>query len=179
MVGTVQKRTKRIALALACVSLALVCSPQSRAHDLQGDAEQTKMMAVSGLSLWLKSRFSATELQALEAGDLNIEVHYCGCYDQPKAHFPYSVLVVNTPKGDLVTRPDSTEGSAKFTPLAVRHGARYCKLESEQDCYGSFSEACDFTDFRYGPYLQQFFPTCKSHDIESAMLPRDTGNDRP
>lgn len=176
MAGTVQKRTKRIARVLALTSLALLLyPPMTRAHDLQDDAEQMKMMAASGLALWLKGRFSAAELQQLQAGDLKIEVHYCGCYDQPKAHFPYSVMVMNTPKGDLVTRPESSEGSAKFTPLAVRHGARYCKLESEQDCYGSFSQPCDFTDFRYGPYLQQFFPTCQSQDIESAML-RSTAN---
>jgi len=66
-----------------------------------------------------------------------------------------------TPRGDLVVRPEGGENMAKFTPLAVRTGDQYCKVESEEHCYGSFANVCEFTDFRYGPLLQPFFPTCK------------------
>lgn len=90
----------------------------------------------------------------------------CSCYDQPSKHFPYSIVVFKTAQGDLVTRPERREGALTFSPLALRYGTRYCTVESEQDCYGSFSHPCDFTDFRYGPTLAEFFPTCKSDEIE-------------
>jgi hypothetical protein len=153
-------------------SLALpIWSDQARAHDpaMPGHPEEIKTIAMGGLSLWLEARFSAAELEGLLAGDVNIESHYCGCYDQPKPHFPYPVVLFKTPKGDLVARPESREGALSFTPLAVRFGDRYCKLESEQDCYGSFPDPCEFTDFRFGPHLEPFFPTCKEQESGSAM----------
>ena len=171
-------RTKRIALALTSASLILLAWPDhapARDRSLEG----TGAIAVTGLSLWLKGRFSETELQGLLPGDLSIETHYCGCHDQPKAHFPYPVVLVKTPKGDLVARPDSREGAVSFTPLAVRHGELYCEVEAEQDCYGSFSEPCDFTDFRYGPHLEPFFPTCKSQGAEALLLPNDADSSAP
>jgi hypothetical protein len=91
-----------------------------------------------------------------------LESYYCSCYDEPNKHYPYSIVVLKTPNGDLVARPEGTDGALFFTPLAVRYGNRYCELDSDQDCYGSFSHPCEFTDFRYGPYLAEFFPTCKS-----------------
>ena len=90
----------------------------------------------------------------------------CSCYDEPSKHYPYSIVVFKTAQGDLVTRPERREGALTFSPLARKFGTRYCTVESEQDCYGSFSHPCEFTDFRYGPYLAEFFPTCKSEEIE-------------
>jgi hypothetical protein len=166
MLATMQKGTNSILLVLMCALPALsVWSGGARAHDLNPEGVDT--IAVGGLSLWLKARFSETELAALRPGDLGLEAHYCGCYDRPKPHFPYPIVLFKTPKGDLVARPDSQEGAVSFAPLAVRHGERYCEVDSEQTCYGSFSEPCDFTDFRYGPGLEQFFPTCKSQEVEA------------
>ena len=142
--------------------------PDSRAgcRDTKANPDTKRIIAIGGLSLWLKGRFSEAELAALRPEDLDIESHYCGCYDKPKAHFPYTFFLLRTPKGDLVARPDSNEGALTFALLAVRYGDRYCQVESEEDCYGSFQEPCDFTDFRYGPYLKEFFPTCKSEETE-------------
>ena len=56
----------------------------------------------------------------------------------------------------------------RFKDLAVRFGNRYCELDSEQTCFGTFSSPCDFTDFRYGPHLSVYFPTCKSDETETA-----------
>ena len=86
----------------------------------------------------------------------------CGCYDQPSKHYPYSIVVFKSAERDLVTRPERREGALTFSPLAVRYGTRYCATDSEQDCYGSFTHPCDFTDFRYGPTLAEYFPTCKA-----------------
>ena len=110
---------------------------------------------------------------------MGIESHYCGCYDKPKAHFPYPVFLLRTPKGDLVARPDSREGAVSFAPLAVRYGNRYCEVGSGEDCYGSFEEPCDFTDFRYGPSLAEFFPTCKSQEVEAVLLPSEANSSKP
>ncbi len=114
------------------------------------------------MSVWLHTRFSETELEGVQAGDMKVESYYCGCYDEPHKHYPYSIVLLKTSRGDLVARPEGTDGVLTFTPLAIRYGNRYCELGSETDCYGSFSHPCEFTDFRYGPFLAQFFPTCKS-----------------
>jgi hypothetical protein len=148
----------------------LAWSDEVHAHDL--GREGVEVIAVGELSLWLKARFSEAELEGLRPGDLHIESHYCGCYDQPKAHFPYPVVLFKTPKGDLVARLDSREGAVSVTPLAVRYAERYCEVGSEQTCYGSFSDPCDFTDFRYGPLLAQFFPTCKSQEVDGDVAVR-------
>lgn len=165
-----QRRMMGIALALTSTSLALlVWSVTTHARDAatpKDNSETKRIIAIGGLSHWLKSRFSEAELAALRPEDLDIESHYCGCYDKPKAHYPYSFFLLTTPKGDLVARPDSSEGALTFALLAVRHGDRYCQVESEEDCYGSFQEPCDFTDFRYGPTLREFFPTCHSDETE-------------
>ena len=143
----------------------LIPFEQCRADDTvvtRDQAEPDRAVAMSGMSVWLKARFSQTELEGLRAGDLRVESYYCGCYDQPNKHYPYSIVLLKTPRGDLVARPEGTDGALSFTPLAVRYGNRYCEVGSETDCYGSFSHPCEFTDFRYGPYLAEFFPTCKS-----------------
>lgn len=100
------------------------------------------------------------------ADDPRAQWYDCSCYDEPSKHYPYSIVVFKTAQGDLVTRPERREGALTFSPLALKFGTRYCTVESEQDCYGSFSHPCEFTDFRYGPYLAKFFPTCKSEEIE-------------
>jgi len=106
------------------------------------------------------------DLEALRPDDPKAQWYDCGCYDQPVKHFPYSIVVFKNEAGDLVTRPERREGALTFSPLAQRHGDRYCKLDSKEDCYGSFSHPCDFTDFRYGPYLSEYFPSCKSEERE-------------
>jgi hypothetical protein len=163
--------------------LALLVWPVlSRAHDLAAHhdrAEGAAAIGVGALSLWLEARFTQAELAQLRPEDLELEPHYCGCYDRPKAHFPYPLVLLKTPKGDLVARADSREGAVSFAPLAVRHGDRYCELESEHVCYGTFAEPCDFTDFRYGPHLAPFFPTCKTQEVGSAALPSIAGGAEP
>ncbi len=127
------------------------------------NAEAGSVIEMGPIERWLKVRFSDAELQQLQAGELQVERHYCGCYDKPIKHYPYSIVLVRTPKGDLVTRPENSDVVVTFTPLAIRYGTKYCHTDSDQ-CYGSFPEVCDFTDFRYGPYLADFFPTCKTAD---------------
>jgi hypothetical protein len=102
------------------------------------------------------------QMPAEIAGDSSAQWYDCGCYDEPSKHYPYSIVVFKAPERDLVTRPERREGALTFSPLAVRYGTRYCAVELEQNCYGSFSHPCDFTDFRYGPTLAEYFPTCKA-----------------
>ena len=106
------------------------------------------------------------ELDALRPDDPRAQWYDCGCYDHPVKHFPYSIVIFKNEAGDLVTRPERREGALTFSPLAQRHGDRYCTLESKEECYGPFSHPCDFTDFRYGPTLAEYFPTCKSEERE-------------
>jgi hypothetical protein len=127
-------------------------------------SDQAHIIETEGISLWLKTRFSKAELEAFRPEHLRVESHFCGCYDKPNPHFPYPVVVFITPKGDLVARAEAREGALNITPLAVRRGKRYCELESEERCYGSFAHACEFTDFRFGRSLAEFFPTCKADE---------------
>jgi len=172
MVAFEQKRTRGVVLALMSAYMALLMGSATTQAREPTEPENTpntrKIVAIGALSHWLKGRFSDAELAALRPEDLDLESHYCGCYDKPKAHFPYAFFLLRTPKGDLVVRPDSNEGALTFALLAVRYGDRYCRVESEADCYGSFPEPCDFTDFRYGPHLKEFFPTCLSEETEPA-----------
>ena len=157
-VPTEQGHLRGIALSmlLLCVTwVLLVASERSRAGEpivqrLSGEGRKAELHRVSP---WLRTQLSEAN---------KFESYYCSCYDEPIKHYPYPIVVLKTPNGDLVARPEGTDGTLFFTPLAVRYGNRYCAVGSETDCYGSFSHPCEFTDFRYGPYLAEFFPTCKS-----------------
>jgi hypothetical protein len=136
---------------------------------------QAMMLILIAMSFALLTRADPARAQdpaagaqppAQDADDPRAQWYDCSCYDEPSKHYPYSIVVFKTAQGDLVTRPERREGALTFSPLALRFGTRYCTVESEQDCYGSFSHPCEFTDFRYGPYLAEFFPTCKSDEIE-------------
>ena len=154
----------RESLKCMSVSLWLLCAAPCFAQDSKTApqyTEQSKMIDMMGISSWLSARFTQDELEALHPGELRIESHYCSCYDRPRKHFPYIVVLVTTPKGDWVARPEGVETMMRFTALAVRFGNLYCDVGSEGSCYGTFLQPCDFTDFRYGPYLEAYFPTCK------------------
>lgn len=155
---------KRNALTAAFAVLALVQPGQCLAQESSKSTlnAQSKTLELEGISTWLRDRFSQGELDALPSGKLWLESHFCGCNDVPRKHFPYAVVLLATPKGDLVARPERHELAVRFTALAVRYGDRYCDLESEANCYGSFLHPCDFTDFRYGSLLIDYFPTCKA-----------------
>jgi hypothetical protein len=147
------------ALALVAVSSGCLANDSTAQKD---ETIQNGATKLDGLSVWPRARFLASELQGLHLGDLEVEPYFCGCYDKPNKHYPYSIVLLKTSKGDLVTRPERLEGAVAYMPLAVRRGNQYCELESEKQCYGSFPDPCEFTDFRYGPHLAPFFPTCKT-----------------
>jgi hypothetical protein len=152
-------------MLLWSASSTLLVAPPCRADESalrQFSAEARKAAKPKGTSPWLETQLPETDREPAPAASQGVESYYCSCYDEPDKHYPYSIVVLKTPNGDLVARPEGTDGALFFTPLAVRYGNRYCGLGSDEDCYGSFSHPCEFTDFRYGPYLAQFFPTCKS-----------------
>lgn len=146
---------------------ASTCTARELASD---QVEHGQAVHAESLATWLERKFSQGELERLRPGDVKVESHACGCYDEPKKHFPYLIVVVRTPKGDLVLRPELQEGAPSFTPLAVRTGRQYCEVESEGNCYGSFADPCDFTDARFGPHLAAYFPTCKSDDSQTVVI---------
>jgi hypothetical protein len=160
------KMISSVALPALFGPLVLASVPgEVRARDqgvaLEQVREPVPANSLEAISRWINDRFSASEIKELSPDDFRVESHACSCSDKPDPHFPYLVVLFTTPKGDLVARPEGQENMAKFTPLAVRTGDQYCKVESEEHCYGSFANVCEFTDFRYGPFLQPFFPTCK------------------
>lgn len=174
--GSAHGRTPWSTMTIARVGLLMLLAFSSSSDAVSAqdpampadDAEQIKTVDTDTLSLWLKARFSEAEFARLKAEDLSLEAHYCSCSDRPKPHFPYAAVLLKTPRGDLVARPELREVSLGFTAIAVRSGDRYCAVESENDCYGSFADLCEFTDFRFGPSLAAFFPTCKSDEDEAA-----------
>ena len=156
----------KITLVSIVAALALVAtSGDCLANDSTTQKNETTRNGPTdpdGVVVWPRARFLASELQELRLGEMEVEAHFCGCYDKPNKHYPYALVLLKTSKGDLVARPERLEGAVAYTPLAVRRGNQYCELESEAQCYGSFPHPCDFTDHRYGPNLAPFFPTCKA-----------------
>ena len=151
-------------ILMAYLALPLLPAPGQAAElavALERDHAREHASGVEAVAAWMRNRFSESEIDALSAQDFGMETHFCSCADQPVPHFPYRIVLFRTPKGDLVARAEAHEQSPQITPLAVRNGDEYCKLESEDQCYGSFANVCEFTDFRYGPVLKPFFPTCK------------------
>ena len=121
-----------------------------------------RALDVESMARWLKGLYSEAEFRALDPGSIMFESRQCGCYDQPTPHYPYLVVVLSTPKGDLILRPDQRELQVNFVQLALRQGDLYCGFKPDGDCHGRFADVCDFTDFRYGDDLLPYFPTCKS-----------------
>lgn len=105
--------------------------------------------------------FSAEELSRLPDDPARYESHLCSCTDKPTAHFPYVLVILKTAKGELVARPEGREAEMRLVPLALREGERYCTLDPAEQCYGNFAHPCEFSDFRFGKTLAEFFPTCK------------------
>jgi len=144
--------------------------PTLAAVSYRDDMEAVNIDA-GGIAEWLTARFGAADLQSMQTGDLVVEPHFCGCYDKPNSHFPYAMVVIKTPRADLIARAEHAETCVTFVPLAVRRGNEYCDVHVEGTCFGSFRDPCDFTDFRYGPYLSGFFPSCKSEEIQPTYTP--------
>lgn len=124
-----------------------------------------------GVSGWIKNRFSETELKTYRPEDFDIEQQLCSCYDRPVPHYPYVMMLFSTPKGDLVGRPERRGFDTVIIPLAVRFGERYCNVDAEDQCYGSFADACDFSDFRYGDKLAPYFPDCLEVEADTGLKP--------
>lgn len=161
----------RVAIALLAASLAflsLAANAQAgEAENPEQGSDRAGSFDMQGVAVWFKSRFSESELKTYQPEDFRIESHACSCYDRPEPHYPYLLVFFSTPKGDLVGRPDRRGVDTVIAPLAVRHGDQYCDVDSEDQCFGSFSKPCEFSDFRYGPQLARYFPTCKEVDPAS------------
>jgi hypothetical protein len=165
----------RVIIAFLAASLAmfvLMASAQAGEYETAvQDSDQVGSFDMLGVAAWFKNRFTETELQTYPAEDFRIESHACSCYDRPDPHYPYLLVFFSTPKGDLVGRPDRRGVDTVITRLAVRHGDQYCDVDAEDQCYGSFAHPCEFSDFRYGPQLSRYFPTCKEIEPDSDVTP--------
>jgi hypothetical protein len=166
---------RRIAPLVTFASLALFL-PAGEAKASELPTPESRTFEMQEVSLWLKGRFTEAELDALGPDASRVEAHSCSCYDQPRPHFPYRIVLFTTPRGDLVARAESHESALRITPLAVRKGNHYYQLESEEQSYGKFAHPCDFTDFRYGPRLEAFFPSCKSAGKQTTLPAADPGS---
>ncbi|HZP88437.1 MAG TPA: hypothetical protein VFB54_16615 [Burkholderiales bacterium] len=154
-------------MSAAWMLLCLSSHAQDGSNQPPAVERPSVLLGLDGVSQWLRSRFTESELRALRREDLGLESHYCGCDDLPHPHFPYVLMMLSTPKGDLLARLERHELGARVTPLAVRDGDMYCPMDTQEACYGAFAHPCDFTDFRYGPGLSQFFPSCKAQPNEA------------
>lgn len=162
------KRFVSLLLALTCTVSSIALA--ERREEIQGRAGDIPgLMKMDGVRQWLERTFSVDELRALNEANVPITAQFCNCDDRPTAHYPYVMVLLATPKGDLIARLERNEMSTRMVPIAVRNGSDYCSAEEGEGCYGSFAHACEFTDHRYGPTLAPYFPECKS---DSAQPPR-------
>ncbi len=164
-------KTARRAVAAICVALGVFLAVVT--HALADDAAKNRRdftrlgsFDMQGVELWFRSRFTEAELSGYQPEDFSIEQHMCNCYDKPVPHYPYILMFFSTPKGDLVGRPERRGFDTIIIPLAERHGERYCEVGSQDVCFGTFAEPCDFSDFRYGGELAKYFPYCKTDEAE-------------
>lgn len=178
MFGSMTLRRKRLFFSRAAFALTLLglagIAPGAYAREPgvpQGDPGLVRLLDMPTISNWLVVRFYGANRQAFRVEDMHVEAHACGCEDQPVPHFPYRVVLVSTPMGDLVARPEGQEGAVGIAPLAVRYGDRYCDAQTDERCYGAFAHPCEFTDFRYGPSLAEYFPTCKTDTPKGSEKP--------
>ena len=173
--AAILKLAKRAAMTAGIVAFACFLSAMNaQAFDIEHGGERSSRAGsfdMHGVSGWFRDRFSEAELQSYRPEEFQIEAHACGCYDEPEPHYPYLLVFFNTPKGDLVGRPDRRGVDTVITRLAVRHGERYCDVDSEDQCYGTFEHPCEFSDFKYGRQLAPFFPTCKPDEPDTELTP--------
>ena len=166
---------RRAAQTVVTVLILISCMTATAQADQPARSRQGASFDMEGVSVWFRNKFSEAELQTYQPEDFRIESHQCSCYDRPEPHYPYILVFFATPKGDLVGRPDRKGFETVITRLAVRHGDRYCDVDSEDQCYGSFAHPCEFSDFRFGRQLAKYFPTCKSleadPDSDSGLTP--------
>lgn len=154
---------RRPAKRLLAALVTLFALSSLAAHAQTGEGGRIdKAFALPGVVEWMSGRFSESEMQTYRPEDFRVDSQLCNCSDQPVPHFPYILVFFSTPKGDLVGRPDRRGFDTIITPLAVRHGNRYCELDAEDECFGAFDHPCDFSDFRYGEQLAPYFPYCKA-----------------
>jgi hypothetical protein len=148
------------ATALACLAMAIGAIEHVRAQE-STDPARAGLLAHPDVLQWLERHYTGPERDALRAGDLTVTGARCGCSDQPTPHYPYAMVIVSSPKGDLVARFEGDEGAIRIRPLAYRSGVLYCSIHDSEGCYGEFAHPCDFTDARFGPALAPYFPDCK------------------
>ncbi len=123
-----------------------------------------RVLALAWILLTVAAGAAPPDVPSLSTPGLQVETFQCNCTDRPTPHYPYTVLVVKSRDGELLVRPEGQESVVTFTPLALRYGDRYCEVDASERCFGNFAHPCEFTDFRYGPTLAPFFPSCKEPD---------------
>ncbi len=155
-------------LVASLALFSLVASAQTgEADGSRRNSTRAGSFHLEGVSVWFKKKFTESELETYQPEDFRIESHFCYCSDRPVPHYPYQLVFFSTPKGDLVGRPDRRGFDTVITPLAERRGELYCEIDGEEDqCFGTFANPCEFTDFRYGKQLAPYFPSCKVIDPE-------------
>ena len=154
-------------LGAALFALLLMFTGAAYANEPDAEwrpAPESRSLNLEHMAQWLAGLYSEAEYRALPPESIKLESSQCSCYDEPTAHYPYLLVVLSTPKGDLILRPDQRELQVSFEKLAMRQGDLYCGVEAGSECYGRFPSVCHFTDFRFGPTLAPYFPTCKHRE---------------
>lgn len=174
--GLLPSKSARSAACLAFAALLVLFSVTANAQTEQRKEPHRYTFRfgsfdMAGVSTWIEERFSEAELESYRPEDFDIEQALCSCYDRPVPHYPYVMMLFSTPKGDLVGRPERRGFDTVIIPLAVRFGERYCELDAEDQCYGAFSDPCDFSDFRFGEKLEPYFPGCRDIEPDPTLEP--------
>jgi hypothetical protein len=138
------------------LTAAIACHAQEATGSVKA-----QLLALPEVTRWLDQQFTSTERQALRDEDVTVTGARCGCSDRPEPHYPYALVIVSSPKGDLVAGFEGNESAVRIRPLALRTGALYCSVHESEGCFGEFANPCEFTDARFGPALAPFFPDCK------------------
>jgi hypothetical protein len=145
---------------LICGAIAAAASGVGHAQEAAGSI-RARLLSAPEVVRWLDRQMTTSERAALRDQDLKVTGAQCGCSDRPAPHYPYAVVIVSSPKGDLVARVEGDEGAIRMQPLALRTGTLYCSVDEGEGCFGEFAHPCEFTDARFGRALAPYFPDCK------------------
>jgi hypothetical protein len=116
------------ALLIAAQVLVPRCGLASEPREPEQHTDLQTVLETGSIAQWLKVQFSAAELRQLRVGDVQVDAHYCGCFDEPVKHYPYSVVVIRTTRGDLVMRPENVEVQCDSRPWLSGMGTDTARL---------------------------------------------------
>src|SRR5512143_3915963 len=100
---------RRISIALLVSGLLIAGASQGQDLAPRAQRPPARSVDTESMAVWLKGLYTEEEFRALSPNQVSMTPQQCGCYDKPVKHYPYAVVILATPKGELILRPEQRE----------------------------------------------------------------------